>query len=263
MPSNVGPWEERELRTPISDLGLNGERGKMKRKSVIVGTVFVALLAMTGLQSMVGNVAAYELSEAVVYPEGIGLDGTYVTPVAGESYVGAATNVEIDWSDNIIFHQFPVGSKVRTEVILHDLGLGAAVYTLSAHFRIEQWDAAGTNYVKTLYSSAIIDGLWLDGPSDAYTAEVNELGLLLYGFNWDTRKLPSAWYRLVFWIEDDPAICPIDGMPVVYGGVDITSHSAGDTDASAGSMYGFVSDDYANQVFWLDMFLYPKNSGRK
>src|SRR4030042_5010475 len=147
----------------------------MRRKRVIVGTVFVALLAMTGLQSILGNAAAYELDEAVVYPEGIGIDGLYVTPVAGESYVAAASNVQVDWSDNIIFHQFAVGAKVRTEVIIHDLDLAAAVYTLSAHFRIEQWSgvpgAAGSEVTKVLYSSCILDGLWLDGPSEGYTPE--------------------------------------------------------------------------------------------
>jgi hypothetical protein len=266
----VGSWEERELRTKVSYRGLNGERGKMKRKTVIVGAAFVALLAMTGLQSMVGNVAAYELSEAVVYPEGIGLDGTYVTPAAGVSYVETAANVQIDWSDDLIFHQFPAGQKVRTEVILHDLTLMAAVYSLSAHFRIEQWNAyqpgtTGSAYVKTLYSSSIIEGLWVDGPSSAYTAEVNENGLLLYGYNWDTRKLPGAtWYRLVFWIDaDEGAVCPLDGAPIVYRGVDITSHAPGDYDTSAGAMYGFVGDDYGNQVFWLDMYLLSKTTGRK
>ena len=240
--------------------------GNRIRKRLIVGTVFVAILAMSGLYSMVGKVVAYELEEPVVYCEGVGIDGSYVTASPPDSYVCAATNVQVDWSDNIIFHQFPAGAKVRTEVLLHDLTIGAAVYTLSAHFKIVQYSDDPSNGgvpVKTVYESSIADGMWLDGPSDAYTAEVNELGLLLHGFNWDTRKCPSAWYRLTFWIQEDPKVNPLDGMPVNYLGVDLTSHASGDTDSSAGAIYGFVGDDFVNNVSWLDLFLLPKEKGRK
>jgi len=240
--------------------------GNRIRKRLIVGTVFVAILAMSGLHSMVGKAVAYEPSEPIVYCEGVGIDGSYVTASPPDSYVSAATNVQVDWSDNIVFHQFAAGAKVRTEVIIHDLTIGAAVYTLSAHFKIVQYDgdpSSGGVPVKTVYESSIAEGTWVDGPTDAYSAEVNELGLLLYGFNWDTRKLPSAWYRLTFWIQDDPKVNPLDGIPVNYLGVDLTSHAPGDTDTASGTIYGFVGDDFANDVSWLDMFLLSKEKGRK
>lgn len=257
---------EAKLSEKFSLRAEHREGGIGIRKRVIVGAVFVAILAMSGLHSMVGKAVAYELSEPVVYCEGVDMYGGYVTDSPPDTYVRAANNVQIDWSDNIIFHQFPAGAKVRTEVVLHDLDLDAAVYTLSAHFKIVQYDGdprSGGVPVKTIYESSIAEGMWVDGRSDAYTAEVNELGLLLYGFNWDTRKLPSGWYRLVFWIQEDPKVNPLDGIPVNYLGVDITSHAPGDTDTTSGTMYGFVGDDFANNVSWLDMFLLPKTNGRK
>ncbi len=78
------------------------------------------------LQAVANRTAAeYVLTESVVYCEGYDMGGLPVTAQTTVtfpySYVGPAMNVEVDWSDNIIFHQFPAGAKVRTEVILHDL----------------------------------------------------------------------------------------------------------------------------------------------
>ena len=240
--------------------------GEMRNNKLTVGAVVLSMLAIVGIQATAGNATAYTLTESVVYTEGIGVDGLYVTPNTATfpySFVAPAANVEVDWSDDIIFHQFPVGQKVRTEVVLHDLDLGAAVYTLSAHFKIQAISALGGDPVGTvIYESSIIEGLWLDGPSDAYTAEVNSLGNLLYGYNWETRGLQSGWYRMTFWIDETPATDGFDN-PVVYHGVDLTSGAAGDTDPTAGTIYASVGYDLGSDVCWLDMFLYPKTSGRK
>jgi hypothetical protein len=237
----------------------------LRNKKLVVGAVAFLMLAVAGLQATAGNAMAYTLTESVVYTEGVDIAGLYVTPDTADfpfSLVGPAGNVQCDWSDDIIFHQFPVGQKVRTEVVLHDLDLSAAVYTLSAHFMIEVLDANRMPTGQVLYESYIAEGLWVDGPTDAYSAEVNELGLLLYGYNWETRGLQSGWYRMTFWIEETPYTDGF-GNPVVYQGVDITSGAAGDTDASAGAMYGFVGYDFAADKTWLDIYLYPKTSGRK
>lgn len=225
------------------------------------------MLSLTAVQAA----AEYSLTESVVYAEGIGFDSLEVVPDAAypATMVGGASNVMLDWSDDIVFHQFPAGQKIRTEVVLHDMNadgtMGPAVYTITAHLLIAPVNADGT-LGEAIYESCIADGLWVDGPSDAYSAEVNELGLLLYGFNWDTRGLEPGAYRLVFWLEKDascPDVNPYSGLPIVYNPVDITQGAPGDTDVSAGTIYGIVGYDLANEMSWLDITLLAKKSGRK
>lgn len=240
----------------------------MRLRRASVGAIVLAMVFVACLQATANRVAAENaLTESVVYPEGIGPDGLPVTENVADfpyTYVDDALNVEVDWSDNIIFHQFSAGAKVRTEVILHDLTLGAAVYTLQGHFMIQALDASGAPVAgEPIYDSFIADGLWVDGRSDAYSAEVNELGLLLYGFNWDTRGLDAGWYRLTFWIEpEDPVDNP--NAPVIdWGQVDIVQGDAGDKDETSGTIFGFVNYDFGNDKTWLDLYLYPKEHGRK
>lgn len=225
------------------------------------------MLSLTAVQAA----AEYSLEESVIYAEGIGFDGLEVVPSAAEpaTIVGSATNVMVDWSDDIVFHQFPVGQKVRTEVVLHNINLdgtvGPAVYTITAHLLIAPVNADGT-LGAAVYESCIADGLWVDGPSDAYSAEVNELGLLLYGFNWDTRGLTAGTYRLVFWLEKGascPDVNPYSGLPIVYNPVQMTQGAPGDTDDTAGTIYGFVGYDLDENLSWLDITLLAKKSGRR
>lgn len=214
------------------------------------------------LQAVANKTAAvYALEESAVYCEGYDMYGMPVieqTTVFPYSFVGPAVNVEVDWSDNIIFHQFPAGAKVRTEVLLHDLDLGAAVYTLSAHFMIVCTD----NGTVVVPESSIAEGLWLDGPSDAYSAEVNELGLLLYGYNWDTRGLLPGNYRLIFWIENEQPANPLAPL-IEFTQVDLTTPNLGDSNEDAGEIFGEVGYDFAAEKTWVDLTLYPKNNGRK
>jgi hypothetical protein len=230
-------------------------------RKLCVGALVLALAIVACLQAVANKTAAeYTLTESVVYCEGYNMGGLVVTEQTATfpySYVGAALDVEVDWSDNIIFHQFPAGAKVRTEVILHDLTLGAAVYTLSAHFMIVCMDTG----VTVVPESSTADGLWLDGPSDAYSAEVNELGLLLYGYNWDTRGLSPGNYRLIFWIQGEQPDNPL--APVIqFTEVDLKTANAGDTDTSAGAIYGFVGYNFDEDTTWLDITLTEKSSGR-
>ena len=232
-----------------------------------MGAVAAVVLSMFALQAT----AVYVLTESVIYTEGIGLDGMEVTPDAAypATIVGPATNVMADWSDDLVFHQFPVGQKVRTEVILHQMNddgsMGPAVYTMTAHFKIAKVNNDGS-LGPALYESSIAQGLWADGKNDYYTAEINEPGHLLYGYNWETRGLAAGTYKLIFWLEVDeycPAVNPLSGLPVTYHPVDITQGAPGDTDPSAGTIYGIVGYDLANNMSWLDITLMAKNTGRK
>jgi hypothetical protein len=109
--------------------------------------------------------------------------------------------------------------------------------------------------------SSIADGLWVDGPSDAYSAEVNSLGLLLYGYNWDTKTLSPGNYRLLFWIEYEQPDNPL-APTIQFTKVDLTNGNAGDTDTSAGEIFGLVGYDFAADKTWLDITLIEKTTGR-
>jgi hypothetical protein len=250
----------------------------MKVKTITIGLIVLvatSTLVLAAASGPPGNQA----EENIIYAEGIGLDGLEVTPDPEfpATIVGPADNVMIDWSDNIVFHQFPVGQAVRTEVILHNIKddmmdappeqpINPAVYTLTAHLKIQKIsDNVGEPEGPVLYESSIAEGLFSDGPSDFYTAKINKEGNLLYGYNWDTRGLESGWYRLTFWLEKDencPDVNPNSGSSITYYRVDITSHAPGDTDNSTGGIVGFVHDDFAKDVGWIDIYLLPKDSGR-
>jgi len=225
---------------------------------------------MAALVSL-GSGEITEPVESIIYSEGIGLDGYEVSPDREfpAVIVDGADNIMIDWSDNIVFHKFPAGQKIRTEVILHHLdGINdPAVYTLTAHLKIENINGLGGVPVgDDLYWSSIGQGVFIaEGPNDYYSAEVNEMGLLLYGYNWDTSELDPGWYRLTFWLEKDytcPDINPLTGNKIVYKPVSITSHASGDTDETNGTIYGVVSDNFRANTFSIDIELMPKPNGR-
>lgn len=259
-------------RSPDGPVPGRSQRRRMggdntRNKKLLVGAVALFMLSLTAIQATAEN----SLEESVIYSEGIGFDGLEVVPDAAlpATIVGPATNILVDWSDDIVFHQFPAGQKVRTEVILHNVNddgtVGPAVYTITAHLLIAPLNADGT-LGAAIYESCIAEGLWVDGPSDAYSAEVNELGLLLYGFNWDTRGLDPGTYRLLFWLEKDascPDVNPYSGLPIAYNALQMTQGAPGDTDASAGTIYGFVGYDFAENMSWLDITLIAKKSGRR
>jgi hypothetical protein len=235
-------------------------------KILAVGIIILMVgLAIAGSEN--------EPDESIIYVEGIGLNGLPVTPdnEYPETIIDSASDVEIDWSDNLVFHMFPVGQKVRTEVILHDDdGIGPAVYTIRAHLIIQKIDALNGDPVgDPVYESSIAEGLFLtpDGKTPYYSAEINRDGLLLYGYNWDTRGLQHGFYRLTFWVEKDetcPDKNPLNEETIDYtNDVFITSHDLSDTDESgAAPIVGFVNNDYNNQKFWIDIELENKESGR-
>jgi hypothetical protein len=210
--------------------------------------------------------AEYTLEVNVVCPEGYFVGGEPVVDGqvqdGGTLFVRAATDVMVDWSDDIVYHQWTAGSKVRVEVVLTEPATGAYVYTLGAHFQIEQQLADGSWTV--IYGPRSIGGdLWIEGPDsqDAYRAEINSEGWLLYGFNWDTKDLGPGAYRLSFWVGDVPAADPL-GNPIVPLGVDITTGAAGDTSPTSGEIFATVGYDFAAESSFLVLELLPKEHGR-
>jgi hypothetical protein len=177
----------------------------------------------------------FELNESVIFGEyyadglidgGIFVDGTtfpigdYTNSWGVTSTMYSAVEmepvyVEADWSDNLILHQFTTGSKIRTEVVLNCTENGATVFSIRASFSIVRvlpvYDDAGefVEYVPAgtdpiIFSGNVSNGLWTDGiPENVYSAEVNQVGNLLYGHNWDEKTLDSGpgLYMLTFTLE--------------------------------------------------------------
>ncbi|MCJ7617226.1 MAG: hypothetical protein MUO43_11900, partial [Desulfobacterales bacterium] len=141
----------------------------IKWKKFSVGLI-ILMAALVSLGS--GEIS--EPVESIIYPEGIGLDGYEVIPdpELPAVIVSGADKIMIDWSDNIVFHKFPAGKKIRTEVILHNLdGINdPAVYTLTAHLKIEKITGLGGVSVEKLYSSSIAEGVFISGSNDFYSA---------------------------------------------------------------------------------------------
>ncbi len=244
----------------------------MKTSKYLVGALAFLMLSVSAMQASAENT----LAEDVIYTEGVDMHGADViadpdsTPA---TIVGPATNVLVDWSDNIVYHQYPAGAKVRTEVILHEIAdggaVGPAVFTLTAHLKIVKIDAANGNPVDEdpYYDSCVAERVFADGLNDFYSVEVNIDGLLLYGFNWDTRAMgcDEGWYRLIFWLEKDascPDANPFTDKPIMYNPVDITDGAEGDTAGESGTIYGFVGYDFSVDKTWIDVELLPKENGR-
>ena len=212
----------------------------MKAKTVSVGAMALVLMAMamfsapaeaaqngdrppvTGIYDYNQNIT---FSEIVVLQDGeygVDFDGTLfkLGEFVNETYdklwyaTKGPSAVVADWSDDIVLHQWKAGQKVRTEVILKLPEIESSVYTIRAHFTIEHVaDAAGAVVLHEVYDGNVSEGLYADGPTDAYSAEINQLGMLLYGFNWDTKHTTTerGFYKLTFSIETDcwvPAAFP-------------------------------------------------------
>jgi len=198
----------------------------MRKKLAIVGAIAVCMMYMSTFSAIASTNMA-DLNEPILMAQtvneyGIGVDAGLYLP-GGTWYTGAASNVAVDWSDDLLSQQWPAGAKVRTEVILH--AADAAVFTMLAHFKIEKINSDGT--LATIWSGRLIEAYWIEKkmPVTAYTCEINELGLLLYGYNWDTRGLSAGQYKLTFWLAQDadfpqtykdPETLVDTGMPIVY-----------------------------------------------
>lgn len=221
----------------------------MKMKTVGVGAVALVFLSMalfsapaeakgydkpdvTGIYDYNQNVTFSEIvvlqeldvvtGKLVAVEYGIDFDGTLfrLGSFINETYdklwyaTKGPSAVVADWSDDLVLHKWKAGQQVRTEMVLRLPDIGSTVYTIRAHFTIEHVaDALGASVIHEVYSGNVTEGLYADGLTDAYSAEINQLGNLLYGFNWDTKHTTTerGFYKLTFSIETDcwvPAAFP-------------------------------------------------------
>ena len=231
----------------------------------------------------------FELNQSVVFGEyfagslesgGLFLDGglfpigDYTNTWEITSTMYSAPEIEpvyvvANWSDDLILHQFTTESKIRTEVVLYSSAYGASVYSIRANFSIVPATMGGDGlYAPSglpIFTGNVSNGLWADGVVDnVYSAEVNQLGNLLYGYNWDEKSMNSAAgiYMLTFtlesvadfekWgLEDDsyaPANYPYAGAEagdIVITGVDDMNFDPADPSYAVKEI-GF--DDYSTWI---------------
>ncbi len=178
---------------------------------------------------------------------------------ADGSISGGLVPVELDWADNLTRQTWNERSKVRVEVVLttpsdvFDLqgysmfSLGgtqlnevfvtntvkyqaalATVYSSVARLTIERLDAKGGVPILTVYDSPCYEGYFVDGPTDAFSAEVNMSGKCIYGFNWDVTDVPltnkSGWYRLTFGLDAAATYQGLEGAVHSYARNTIIDH---------------------------------------
>jgi hypothetical protein len=206
----------------------------------------------------------FELNQNIAFGEVVGgTAGIYVTgelfdlgPFVNETTgnelmaYGEPVDVMANWSDDIVLHQFKAGAKVRTEVILWDYAHAASVYTIRAEFKIEQINPDTGAVIRSVWDGTVAEGLWADGPTDAYSAEVNQLGCLLYGYNWDTRALDCGvgTYRLTFTIG---SVLP-DNVP--YADTEVQGITITGVDDVSTEFTSVYSDSSST---WIELTLLP------
>lgn len=206
----------------------------MKTKTLCVGAVIMALLSVALLSAPTEAAkngdrpevtGIFDYNQNIVFSEivvdefgnewGVDIDqtlfplGPFVNQTYGTELLASKGPVVVtaDWSDDLILHEWKNGQKVRTEVVLRapaDLNnVITSVYTTRAHFTIQKIDLATGEVLATAYDGNVSEGLYADGPTDAYSAEINQLGQMLYGYNWDTKtnNLGKGYYMLTFSIE--------------------------------------------------------------
>lgn len=245
----------------------------MKATKACVSVVAVVVMVFSALSVTVaagenGNqkdkpdTMGFELNQNIAFGEVVGgVSGIYVTGelfdlgpfvngTTGKELMayGEPVNVLANWSDDLVLHQFKAGAKIRTEVILWDYAHDASVYTIRAEFKIEEIDPVTKQVISSVWDGTVAEGLWADGKTDAYSAEVNQLGCLLFGYNWDTRALDcgAGTYRLTFSIGSElPTNVPYEG--IATQGITIT----GTDDVS--TEYTTVYSDATST--WIEMTL--------
>ncbi|TFG70253.1 MAG: hypothetical protein E4H25_02645 [Methanomassiliicoccus sp.] len=196
---------------------------------------------------------SFQLDQSVIFGEkvivdgvvnGIYMDGTlipidvpYTNDLTGNTWdmYCRGASVMADWSDNLVLHEWEAGDKIRTEVILQDEDLSdLTVFTITAHFDVDVLNDDGI--WENIWNGTTADGLWEDGQTDTYSAEVNQVGTLLYGFNWDTRSMgcDAGTYRLTFTLVDVSETYPsydlyedealVGSYPIVYNTYEIVGN---------------------------------------
>ncbi len=247
----------------------------MRATKACVSVVAMAVMVFSALSVSVAagengsqrdkpDAMGFEMNQNIAFGEVVGgTSGIYVTgdlfelgPFINETYgtelmaYGEPVNVLANWSDDIVLHQYKAGAKIRTEMVLWDYAHQASVYTIRAHFKIEQIDPLSGAVLQNFWEGTVAEGLWADGPTDAYSAEVNQLGQLLFGYNWDTKILGcgEGKYRLTFSIDYVlPDNVPYDNA--VAEGITITGVDDVTTE--------YTTVNFSSSSSWLELTLLP------
>jgi hypothetical protein len=246
----------------------------MKIRYLAVGMiVLMATSAMVWAEETSGSGngnAGTKITESIIYTEGVDLAGLPVEPSDDfpAAIIGPAENIEIDWSDNLIYTQFTAGSMVRVEATFHNIEVqekkedpDPAVYAVRTHLKIEEIEEIGGEVTDTVWEGSIRESLELPDNERMFYSEINQVGELIYGFNWDTRapdtKAEPGYYRITFSFEED---CP-DGLKC--NNLLLTSHAPADHDSplEEGEDY-LINEDYLNDNWCsLDIVLLDKELG--
>ena len=229
----------------------------MKGKLVAVGMIACFMLSLTASQA-----SANVLTENVLYAEGVDYLGLDAIPTAGPPSVaiGEAKDVMVGWSDDIIYHQFPAGQKVRTEVLLHVVAVDSegkmvlndtgcaielyAVYTLTAHFMIQKLtlsdnddnkilSGSGTAYgvevgksiaLLTVYGGFQLEKSKWDVESYKYTDPATNISAQLQGFSVNGRNTSRfhAGIRMLLLVINIHADYSFATQPVITAGVGVS-----------------------------------------
>lgn len=165
----------------------------------------------------------------------------------------------------------------------------ATVYSRCARFTIQQltedpgsvgffvaWNPATGVWEgdagAALYNSAVWMGT--EGPSGAYSAEINVAGKVIYGYNWNVRKTGdgSGYYRLTFSL--DGLNCPLVLNTFFIDGVTQIKPTAEEEVLVPGPSFppgpritaeepggGVAVIDFANNLSYIDVQILPNKGG--
>jgi len=219
----------------------------MKTKTLCVGAVALVMISMAMISAPAqgkynedngdrpDDTGIFDYNQNVQFSEivvdelgaewGVQYDGTLFPLGTFENLTYSTTweatkgpsEVTADWSDDLILHQWKDGQKVRTEVVLRLPDIATSAYTIRAHFTIDQINLATGEVIMPIYDGTAWEGLYADGPTDAYTAEINQVGQLLYGYNWDTKRDAgtAGYYRLTFSIDEVSDVALLPAFPYI------------------------------------------------
>jgi hypothetical protein len=171
------------------------------------------------------------------------------------------------------YNMYSLGGTQLQEVFVTNTtrytAASATVYSNAARLKIEKLDNAGGVPVNTLYNSACYEGYFVDGPTSAYSGEVNMAGKCIYGFNWDiaasSLEVKSGWYRLTFSLDASALYTDLDGNLYSYPrNTLITSLNPGDIPGASDPdvvIYppALNSGGHASE---LEIYVSPKGSGK-
>lgn len=209
------------------------------------------------------RVIAADGTDYGIYMDGslFGVDMIYTNPdYLTEQHMMYSQDVVVqaDWSDDLVLHKWRAGDKIRTEVILQDmLDPTVSIYTICASFDIDKVDAAGS-VAAHVWDGTTFEGLWVDGSTDAYSAEINQLGSLLYGYNWDTGYLTAGQYRLTFRLNPAPTVAyPGTGITIDYNTITIEDMVDPDMYAEDPN-YSLLDAQYTSSSTMIEIYLFEK-----